>query len=141
LQARIERERSEALSKWNDQLNREKLDNEHKLFAELMDTKRAEIAGRTTFTAAALQKGSFYIESRTKLMGILLQGRIEKANAILNVRDREEKSMMYQLDTYNGVVVALHAMQERREDTYPDISSMSQIVAGLGDSGGGWVQP
>jgi hypothetical protein len=141
IQTRIERERSEALTKWNDQLAREKIDHEHKLFAELMDAKRAEIAGRTTFTAASLQKSGFYIESRTKLIGILLQGRLEKANAVLAVRDREDKTMTFQLDSYNNVVMALHAFQERREDSYPPLESVTQLVAGIGDSGGGWVTP
>lgn len=141
IQTRIERERSEALTKWNDTLSREKIDHEHKLFAELMDTKRAEIAGRTTFTAAALQKSSFYVESRTKLIGILLQGRIEKANAVLAVRDREDKTMAFQLDTYNNVVMALHAFQERSNFEYPELQSVTQVVAGLGDQSAGWIVP
>lgn len=141
IQTRIERERSEALTKWNDQLSREKIDHEHKLFAELMDTKRAEIAGRTTFSAAMLQKGQFVISSRNQLISMLLQGRMEKANALLGVRDREEKAMMFQIDKYNETVVALHAMQERREDVGPDIASIGKLVAGIADSGGGWISP
>ena len=141
IEARIERERSEALTKFNDGIAREKIDHEHKLFAELMDTKRAVIAGRTTFTATALQKGQFVINGRNQLIEILLRGRIEKANARIKVAGTEEQIMRYQLDTYNNVVVGLHATQERREDTYPDLSSISQLVAGIGDSSGGWITP
>lgn len=141
IQTRIERERSEALTKWNDTLSREKIDHEHKLFAELMDTKRAEIAGRTTFTAAALQKGQFIINGRNQLISMLLQGRMEKANARLGVRDREEKAMMFQIDKYNETVIGLHAMQERREDVGPDIASIGKLVAGIADTSGGWITP
>lgn len=140
-QIAIEERRTEALNKWNDTLSREKIDHEHKLFAELMDTKRAEIAGRTTFSAAMLQKGQFVISSRNQLISMLLQGRMEKANARLGVRDREEKAMMFQIDKYNETVIGLHAMQERREDVGPDIASIGKLVAGIADSGGGWLSP
>lgn len=138
---RIERERSESLTKWNDQLSREKIDHEHKLFAEQMDTKRAVIAGRTTFSAALLQKGQFVISSRNQLISMLLQGRMEKANARLGVRDREEKAMMFQVDKYNETVLGMHSFIERREDVAPDIASIGKLVAGIADSGGGWITP
>ena len=49
--------------------------------------------------------------------------------------------MLGQLDMRNGIAMRMHATVEAREDTYPDISALSKLVTGLGDSGGGWVTP
>lgn len=43
--ARVERERSEAITTLNDRLNREKVDHEHKLYAELTSVRDKSLAG------------------------------------------------------------------------------------------------
>jgi hypothetical protein len=56
--ARVERERNEAISALNDRLAREKLDNEHKLYGELFQVRDKQTAGLAymhSLTAAALR--------------------------------------------------------------------------------------
>jgi hypothetical protein len=140
VQARVERERTEALSKLADMLAREKVDNEHKLFSESMAMDEAVLGGRVRYVSQNMQKVQL-ADAKQRLVMALLGARMEKANARLGIRDREEKTMAMQLDVRNNIALGFHAMVERREDTYPDMASVTRLVAGLGDSGGGWISP
>ncbi len=141
MQVQIERERNEAIAKLNDQLNREKLDNEHKLYSEEMATNGAELDGRARYTAIQLQRGQFLTDTRRQLALMRMQARLQRIQARLDIRDREDKLMAYQLDTRNNLIVGLFGFIERREDAYPSMESITKLVAGLGDAGGGWVTP
>jgi len=141
LEARVERERSEALITLADRLAREKVDNEHKLYMEQFQTQQAVLSGRTQYNQQQLAKGGFLVDMRVKVLMTAVQGLLEKATARMGVRDKEQALMAYQLSTRNDVVAALLNTVERREDTYPDMSSISRLVAGLGDAGSGWTVP
>jgi len=141
LEARIERERSEALITLADRLAREQVDNEHKLYMEQLQVQQAVLGGRQTYTQQQMSKGQWLVDVRHKILMTTMQAMLEKANARLGVRDREDKLMAYQLDTRNNIAMGLFSVIERREDTYPSLESMSKIVAGLGDSGGAWITP
>jgi hypothetical protein len=49
--------------------------------------------------------------------------------------------MAYQLDERNKLLIGLYSFVERREDIGPEWKDMTQIIAGLGDSAGGWLSP
>jgi len=49
--------------------------------------------------------------------------------------------MAYQLDERNKLLIGLYSFVERREDAAPEWRDMSTMIAGLGDSGGGWLSP
>jgi hypothetical protein len=70
-----------------------------------------------------------------------MQARMGRLQGRMDIRDREEKLMAYQLDTRNNLAVGLFGFVERREDSYPDMAEITKLVAGLGDAGGGWVVP
>lgn len=139
-ETRIERERSEALSKWNDQLAREKVDNEHKVWGERMGMYEGVLGGRVRYIASLMQKTGL-ADSKQKMVMALMAARMEKANARLGVRDREEKLMLGQLDIRNNIAMAMHQHVSDRVDDYPNMEMVTKLVAGLGDSGGGWVTP
>ena len=140
-QTRIERERNEALSSLNDRLNREKLQNEHSLYGQLVSMKQALMNGRIQYNEATMRKSGFLVDTKHRLIMAIMQGKMQLANSRLEVRDREEKLMAYQLDTRNNLVIGMYGVIERRTDSYPSMESLTKLVAGLGDSGGGWIQP
>ena len=140
-ETRVERERNEAIADLNDRLNREKLQNEHTLWNELMQMNQAVLQGRSMYNEAQMGKTRFLVDVKHRIALSLMQARMEQANARLGIRDREEKLMAYQLDTRNNIAMALYGFVERREDTYPGLETITRLVAGLGDSGGGWVTP
>jgi hypothetical protein len=140
IEARIERERSEALTKWNDQLAREKNENEHVLYKEGMATDESVLGGRIRYIAQLMSKVGVQ-DKKHQLVLSLMQARMEKANARLGIRDREEKLQAYQLSERNNIAIAMHQQVNAREDTYPDLSSIGRLVAGIADSSGGWITP
>ena len=139
--ARVERERSEALTNLADRLAREKLDNEHKLYEQEMALNAMILDGRLKHNAAFMAKAQFAIETRKSLALALMSARMERVKTVFDIRDREEKFMAYQLDTHNNLAIGLWNFVERRDDEYPSMESISKLVAGLGDAGGGWVTP
>jgi len=117
--ARNHRDRDEQLQKHYDALAREKLGNEHQLFAQrlqLADHVQRAIVNEMNTAAARLDGWK-------------------------TVADMNQKLMAYQLDTRNQLVVGLYGFVERREDIAPERKDMSQMISGLGDSAGGWLTP
>lgn len=139
--ARIERERSEAITALNDRLAREKLDNEHKLYEQEVQLYGMVLDGRVKHNAALMQKAQFVVEIRKQIALTVMQARMARAAGRMDIRDRDEKLMAYQLDTHNNLAIGLWNFIERRNDEYPSMESITKLVAGLGDAGGGWVTP
>lgn len=139
--ARVERERSEALTNLNDRLAREQLDNEHKLYEQEVSLKGMVLDGRVKYNSALMTKAQFLVETRKQLALTVMQARMARITGRMDVRDREEKLMLTQLDIHNNLAVGLWGFVERREDEYPGLEVMTKLIAGLGDSGGSWIQP
>lgn len=141
LEARIERERNEAIGALNDRLAREKLENEHKLYEQEIALKSLVLDGKLRYTAGSMQRGQFIIDNRKSMALAVMQARMERINSRMGIRDKEERLMLAQLDGHNNLAQGLWGFVERREDSYPSLESISKIVAGLGDAGGSWIQP
>jgi len=139
--ARIERERSEALTQLNDRLAREKLENEHTLYEQERVIKGMVLDGRVTHNNALMQKAQFVIQTRKDIALTVMQARMARMSGRMDIRDRQEKLMAYQLDTHNNLAIGLWNFIERRDDEYPSMESITKLVAGLGDAGGAWVTP
>ncbi len=111
------------------------------LLAQYNAVKGIVLSGKERYSALQLQNGEFLTGTRHKLALMVMQAQLAKAGGRMDVRDREEKMMAYQLDTRNNLLVGLWGFIERREDNYPSMEAITKLVAGLGDSGGGWVTP
>jgi hypothetical protein len=140
-ETRITRERNEAIAKLNDQLNREKLELENTLFGQEMSVKGAVLDGRAKLAVLQHQQSQFLLETRMKIATTIMQARLHRLQGRMDVRDKENALMAMQLDVRNNLVIGLMGQIERREDTYPSLEAMTKLITGLGDAGGGWVQP
>jgi hypothetical protein len=139
--ARIERERTEAIGALNDRLNREKWENQHRIYQQQTQMRGSILDGRGKYVAMHLQNGQFLTDTRRQLALATMQARLHQAAGRMDVRDREEKLMAYQLDARNNLIIGLFSFMERREDSYPELGELNSLIAGLGDAGGGWVTP
>lgn len=114
--ARNTRDWNEELAALNDRLNREKWENQHRLY-----------------------------EQQVQMSKELIVNKMNVATARLTGLDRKEEQdmqlMKYFLDTRNQLLVGLYGFVERRDDVGPSWENLAQIVAGLGDSGAGWISP
>jgi hypothetical protein len=111
------------------------------LLAQFLESRGRALGAQEKYNAMSLQNGQFLSETRQRMIATTMQARLARASGRMDVRDKEEKIMAYQLDTRNNLAVGLFGFVERREDSYPDMSEITKLVAGLGDSGGGWVTP
>jgi hypothetical protein len=134
--ARITRERTEAISLLNDRLAREKLENEHKLYAQEMDMLGMVLDGKLKNASVQFQYGQYLVELRTKCALTIMQARMQRINGRMDIRDREEKLMAYQLDTRNNLIIGLFNFMEKREDVGPSMQDITQLIVGLGDQSG-----
>jgi hypothetical protein len=139
--ARNTRERNEAIAALNDRLNREKLENEHTLWTQKVQVESVTLEGRLKVASLEHEQGKFYVDVRHKCALTVMEARMKRIQGSMEVRDKEEKLMAYQLDTRNNLIIGLFGLMERREDEGPSIQDMTKLITGLGDSGGGWVQP
>lgn len=139
--ARVERERSEALTQLNDRLSREKLDNEHKLYEQEISLKGMDLDGRVKYNSALMQQSQFIVETRKSIALTVMQARMARMSGRMDIRDREAAMMAAQLDTHNNLAIGLWGFIERRVDEFPALDSITKLIAGLGDAGGGWVSP
>lgn len=121
--ARNTRDRDDQIQKLNDQLNREKVNDEHHLYEQqvkmrtvVSDIRRNAIISKMNVAAARL-------------------------SGLKEIHAENMRLMAYQLDERNKLLIGLYGVVERREDQYPSFENLVQLSVGLGDSGGGWVQP
>lgn len=117
--ARNHRDRDEQLQKHYDSLAREKVGNEHQLYAQ-----RAQLA-----------------EHYHKAIVEQMNTSVARLEGWKTVADQNRQLMAYQIDTKNQLVVGLYGFVERREDVAPEWRDMVQMIAGLGDAAGGWLTP
>ena len=111
------------------------------LLSQFIESRGRVLGGQEKYAAMALQNGQFLTETRQRMVATIMQARMARAAGKMDVRDKEEKIMAYQLDTYNNLAIGLFGFVEKRTDEYPDMAEITKLVAGLGDSGGGWVVP
>jgi hypothetical protein len=117
------RDRDEQIQLLNDRLNREKLENEHRLYEQQTGMRGRIIDGTNAIVSVKMQQAS------TELAG--LQAKNEECIRITQ----------YQLDERNKLHIGLYGVVERRDDVYPSFQELTQLIVGVGDSGGGWVSP
>lgn len=138
---RVERERSEAITSLNDRLNREKLANQHQLYGQQFSMRGAVTQGAAQRTQVQMAKGEWLVRNHQSLLTSKIQVRMGQAQSRMEAQGKESTLMMAQLDHRTNLGVGLFGFVERREDAYPALESVTKLVAGLGDAGGGWVQP
>lgn len=139
--ARNTRDKNEALGTLNDRLNREKWENQHRLFEQQAAMRSRVMTGKERVSAMTMQNASTLAEHQHRAI-------VEKMNAAvtrlegLRGRNAENMDLMrYQLDARNNLLVGLYGFVERREDIGPAWEEFGKLVAGLGDSAGGWLTP
>jgi len=121
--ARNTRDLNEELAALNDRLNREKWENQHRVYGQ-------QVAMRQALS----ENQHRVIVEKMNVANARLAG-------LQNTHAEDMQLMKYMLDTRNQLLVGLYGFVERRDDIPPAWSDLAKIVAGLGDSGAGWISP
>ena len=141
IRARNLRDRNQEIVSLKDRLNREKLDNEHKLYAQLVDMKTQLATSKERYSTMTMARTTARSEDRHRAI-------IEKMNEanmrLAGLQGKHEENMKllaYQLDERNKLLIGIYGFVERREDRGPEFQELTRLLTSLSDAGGGWVTP
>jgi hypothetical protein len=111
------------------------------LLQQLQTALTGLLSGKERFSTLAMQIANTLAEHKHKAIAQRLETAVKRLAGWQSIADENRKLMMYQLDERNKLLIGLYSFVERREDISPEWRDMSSMIAGLGDSGGGWIQP
>jgi hypothetical protein len=150
--ARNTRDKNEEIASLNDRLNREKLDNEHKLYALQTAMRERTLSGKDRLHALAqeilryrqaqtMQNAEAETTHRFRAIAQMMEISMARLQGLQGQHTDGMKLMAYQLDERNKLLVGLYGFVERREDVGPQFEELAKIATSLGDAGGGWISP
>jgi hypothetical protein len=111
------------------------------LLQQMQTALLALLSGKEKFSTLLLQNASMLAEHKHKAIVERMNSAARRLEGWKSVADDNRKLMMYQLDERNKLLIGLYGFVERREDIGPKWEDSARMIAGLGDSAGGWVTP
>lgn len=111
------------------------------LLQQLQTALTGLLGGKERFSNLLMQNANMLSEHKHRAIIERMNTATKRLDGWKSIADENRKLMMYQLDERNKLLVGLYSFVERRDDTGPDWSEASKIVAALGDRSGGWIQP
>jgi hypothetical protein len=111
------------------------------LLSQAQGTTQSIVAGQAQANQLRQSNGEFLTNGTHRLAAMLVEA---KLNALRLEQDRNAQDMelmKYQADASNNLMVGLFTFQERRDDMYPSLELIAQLVNQLGDTGASWISP
>ncbi len=111
------------------------------LLAQLQEAAKGIIAGKDRYSTAAMAHASTLADHKHRAIVEYMNESVARLKGWETIADQNRQLMAYQLDERNKLLIGLYSFVERREDIGPEWRDMSKMIAGLGDSAGGWLTP
>jgi len=111
------------------------------LLQQLQTALSGLLSGKERFSAILMQNANTLAEHRHRVIAERMNTAAQRLEGWRSVAADNRALMAYQLDERNKLLVGLYSFVERRDDVSPDWKDMASMIAGLGDSAGGWIQP
>lgn len=111
------------------------------LLQQLQTALNGVLSGKERFATLLIQLASTLADHKHKAIAERMNTAAQRLDGWKSVAADNMKLMMYQLDERNKLLIGLYSFVERRDDLSPEWKDMASMIAGLGDSGGGWIQP
>lgn len=125
----------------NQEVSRTEMNQRNTFLTQIQEALRALLSGKERYSTILMQNASTLAEHRHKAISERMESSIKRLEGWKNVADENRKLMAYQLDERNKLLIGLYSFVERRDDIGPEWKDMASMIAGLGDSAGGWIQP
>lgn len=132
--ARNTRDKNEEIAALNDRLNREKFENDHRLYDQ-------KFRYRQTYSSSLMEQASRIADHRHRAIVEKMNESVARLSGLQAKHEECMRLMAYQLDERNKLLIGLYGFVERRDDIPPSFEALTQLATSLGDSGGGWVTP
>jgi len=111
------------------------------LLQQLQAALTGLLSGKERFSSLLTQNSNALSEHKHRAIAERMNTATQRLAGWKSVADDNRALMAYQLDERNKLLIGLYSFVERREDIAPEWKDMSTMIASLGDSGGGWIQP
>jgi hypothetical protein len=124
------------------EVSRHETESRHKLHAELQGAVERVLEGEKAYIAAQTAQGEFLAQARYRLCAQWLEATALRERASKTAQEDYEHVFRYFMDERNKLMIGLFGFMERRDDRYPSLDALTQLVSGLGDAGGTqWLAP
>jgi hypothetical protein len=124
-----------------DAMSRLEIGEENTMLSQLQDALKSLISGKERYSTIYMQHASTVAEHKHRAIAELMNTKTARLEGWKTIADQNRQLLAYQLDERNKLIIGLYGFVERREDIAPEWKDMASMVAGLGDSSGGWIQP
>lgn len=111
------------------------------LLEQLQSALTGLLGGKERFSTILMQNANILSEHKHRAIAERMNSAVQRLEGWKSVAADNRQLMMYQLDERNKLLIGLYSFVERREDIAPEFKDMAAMVAGLADSGGGWLTP
>ncbi len=111
------------------------------LLQQLQASLTGFLGGKERFSTLLTQLANTLSEHKHRAIVERMNTAVQRLDGWKSVAAENRQLMAYQLDERNKLLIGLYSFVERREDISPEWKDMSSMIAGLSDSGGGWIQP
>jgi hypothetical protein len=111
------------------------------LLAQLQAALTALMSGKERYAVLLMQNANTLADHKHKAIAEMVNTKVQRLEGWKSVAAENMRLMTYQLDERNKLLMAVYAFVERRQDIGPEWNDMAKMIAGLGDSGGGWLTP
>lgn len=122
-------------------VTRVEMSQRDQLLQQIQQALNALLSGKERYATLLLQNASTLSDHKHRAIAERMQTAVQRLQGWKSIADENRQLMAYQLDERNKLLVGLYSFVERREDIPPEWKDMAQMIAGLGDSGGGWLTP
>ena len=113
----------------------------HTLLSQLQAALTALMSGKERYAVLLVQNSNTLADHKHKAIAEMVNAKVQRLEGWKSVATENMRLMTYQLDERNKLLMAVYAFVERRQDIGPEWNDMAKMIAGLGDSGGGWLTP
>jgi hypothetical protein len=128
-QERVERERSERIGKLNDDLAREKVTNEHQLFAEQDKMRARSLDGRDRLYGIQQDVLRYEAQSAYQLFGQLQGVRDRTLSAKQAVYGLKDQFTRFQVEVASNLESRLNAVRLRTQDSIDRIQALRDALS------------
>ncbi len=114
---------------------------ESTLLEQLQAALTGVLGGKERFSNLLMQNANILSEHKHRAIVERMNTAVQRLEGWKSVAADNRQLMAYQLDERNKLLIGLYSFVERRDDISPEWKDMATMIASLGDSGGGWIQP
>jgi len=111
------------------------------LLEQLQGAVKGIIDGKKQYASSTMEVASKLAEHKHLAIKEKMSEAAARLEGLRGVNTENMELMRYQLDERNKILVGLYGFVKDREDEAPRMEEFGKIIAGLGDSGAGWISP